>query len=506
MMTASRLLLRLRKILARPAVWRGCQISQYSAGSCVLNEQELSSTAVRRRPARQTLLTVIWPALVVVLLELGCVSACGQQRVLFDFENAALGKQFRAVGKIRAARQDVPPFDQPKPKMPASVPEGHGVHVQTPGQGGVYSRSGLVPGDWRAYQAISFWVYRGRQEAAAHPMSVCEVQILEADGKARSWRKLELSHTGWKQVTLPLKWFRWGSGRAFRWDRVDRVGVWFRDAGNLTLDQMVLRAGRLENSADISLADLSGLAFPRAQIHTITKVHREGFWLLCDSDQLDAQSLAKHLVQVRDQLLRDWPSLRDASADAVLIVFSKEANYRQFSPRLAQKLNASAQPPSSEGYTLHGVATSFWDPQKGSIRPVYAHELIHAMLTQYGRITDDGSWFQEGVANYYQLRFHPQNSLSRIVREGLTNASHRTAFSELCQGKPIPTTRYWQAATLIEMMLAQQKYRQHLGKLVAAFQRSGSTDLTPHLRPILATDWDGLTEDWKAYCRKKYQR
>jgi hypothetical protein len=43
-----------------------------------------------------------------------------------------------------------------------------------------------------------------------------------------------------------------------------------------------------------------------------------------------------------------------------------------------------------------------------------------------------------------------------------------------------------------------------LADYFAAVAKCGSTDLGPHLQPIFATDWPGLSADWKAFCERKY--
>ena len=91
------------------------------------------------------------------------------------------------------------------------------------------------------------------------------------------------------------------------------------------------------------------------------------------------------------------------------------------------------------------------------------------------------------------------------IARALHDAGLRTPFAQLCTGRRIPNHRYWQAATLVGMLLSQDRYRSRLAQLVAAFEKTGSSDLTPHLEPVFGTDWDGVRSDWIRFCRGKYR-
>lgn len=95
-------------------------------------------------------------------------------------------------------------------------------------------------------------------------MVVLEFRILEKDGVAGFWRRVDLSHEGWKKVVLPLRWFRYGTGRVPRWDRIDRFQFWFRDEARLWIDTLTLQEGRTDCSAELSAEDLRDVAFPKA--------------------------------------------------------------------------------------------------------------------------------------------------------------------------------------------------------------------------------------------------
>ncbi|MDQ3621808.1 MAG: hypothetical protein M3463_04865 [Verrucomicrobiota bacterium] len=161
----------------------------------------------------------------------------------------------------------------------------------------------------------------------------------------------------------------------------------------------------------------------------------------------------------------DLPFLEESSDLAPLLVFSSRDAYRAFPARLAAKLNAEATVPRAGGFTVFGIATSFWDPEQGSLRPVYTHEFVHALLSDRLRLDNRGEWLHEGLASRYQLRFHPQENFGAIVADGLAAASRRLPLERLCDGQPIPSNRYWQALTVAGMLLQQEKYAPRAGRL-----------------------------------------
>jgi hypothetical protein len=184
----------------------------------------------------------------------------------------------------------------------------------------------------------------------------------------------------------------------------------------------------------------------------------------------------------------------------VFIVFETADEYRQFIPRMARRFNLRIDPPDSDGYTLEGISVSSWSEKFGSLRPVFVHEFLHGYLSRTARLPLRGDWLHEGLATHFQLRLHPQDDLSQVIAAGLSSAERALPLNQLCDGRRIPTNRYWQAATLCQLLLSEPKYRRQLSKLFERLTTTNSTDLGPHLKPIWETDWDQLTADWRKHC------
>jgi len=418
--------------------------------------------------------------------------------LLFDFEKNGLSVDWSAKGHIQAARKPMPPIE----RVTGLRPAGKGITIKTGGKGGIYAKRGRVPRDWRGFENLSFWVYRSADETAKFPRSILEIQLYEADGRSRFWRRIDVSHRGWRQFTVPLRWFRWGSGRIPRWDRIDRFGFWFRDGAELSIDTVWFTKddAKTAEATVIAPEELLKVAFPGGG-ETSRIVRGEGFVVITDVALLDDRQLSGHLQNVSRAVFADYPFLVKPLQPPRLLVFSTRAAYQEFFARFASNFNSATIQPDSTGYTMRNIACSYWDEEFGTLRPVYTHEFVHALMAESLYLPNKSAWLHEGMATVYQLRFHPQANSKQIVQEGLSKKDFHMPLSELCNGRRIPMKRYWQAMTVIETLRSNDSYRRRLPELFDAFRKAGSSDLNPHIKPILGTDWDQLTAAWKKFCR-----
>ena len=417
-----------------------------------------------------------------------------KERALFRFEDQRVTL---TPSRVTAVTAELPAQAEGQ----GAKPEGTALHVTAPAAGGVAIGCDDFPRDWRRFAAVRFWVYR--DEKYADSTTVIEFRAVEKDGQARFWRKLDLTHTGWKQIELPLAWFRWGDDRVPRWDRIERVVIFTRSVGEFWIDAVRLVEGADDRAAELSLEQLREAAFPGIPAHKLTLIRRPAVELLSDAPALDGKALADHLEKVAAAVAKDFAFLETPLPPGMLLVFGTPEDYRGFVPRLGKRWNAEAPAPTSGGFTTQAIALSSWSETHGTLRPVFAHEYVHSLLSRALLLPNKGEWLHEGLANMYQLRFHPQENLPAIIRDGVADPQKHLPLAKLCNGQAIPLNRYWQAVTVAELLLREPKYQTHLGKLIAAFQKDGSTRLEPHLT-ILETDWQSLEQDWRAYCKKTY--
>lgn len=382
-------------------------------------------------------------------------------------------------------------------------PEGRAVRLRGEAGGGFAVNATSIAPDWRQVESIGLWLYRSTDEAKEHPTVEVVLRLSEDDQKASFWRRIEVSHVGWQKLVLPLEWFVWSDGRMPRWEKVKFVGVQLRDPGVVTLDTVWTEPSTQPRDEFPATESLVKLAFPKVEPSNIRSLETRDVQLVTNAKSLELERLATHLGTVAQRLHRELPFLTEPSHGAVLFVFQERAEYQRFAPRIARQLNSRLDPPEAGGYTLQGISSSWWDEKQGSLRPVYTHEFVHGYLARTLPLSTTGDWLQEGLAAHIQLEFHPQENLSQLVREGLNSSS--VPLLELCSGRPISTSRYWQAATLWRMLLTDSRYQPKLKELVERLAAANSTDLGPHLEPLWETNFDKLTADWRAFCEQQFR-
>ncbi len=381
-------------------------------------------------------------------------------------------------------------------------PEGRAMRLRGETGGGFAVNATSIADDWRQVESIGLWLHRSADEAKEHPTVELVLRLSEEDQKASFWRRIEVSHIGWQKLVLPLEWFVWSDGRMPRWEKVRLVGVQLRDPGTVTIDTVWTEPSAQSRDEFPALEVLVKLAFPKLEPANIRTLETRDVQLITNAKSLELERLATHLGTVAQRLHRELPFLAQPARGAVLFVFQERAEYQRFSPRIARQLNSRLDPPEAGGYTLQGISSSWWDEKQGSLRPVYTHEFVHGYLSRTLPLSTTGDWLQEGLAAYIQLEFHPQENLNQLVRDGLKSSN--SPLAELCSGRPIHTSRYWQAATLWRMFLNDPRYQAKLNELMERLAAANSTDLGPHLEPLWETDFDKLTADWRAFCEQSF--
>ncbi|MBI4879984.1 MAG: hypothetical protein HY812_10055 [Planctomycetes bacterium] len=422
-----------------------------------------------------------------------------RERVLFDFEAEEWRAPWSARGGIEIARLPLPESEEP----PDAALDRFAARICA----GAGSACGArLPGseDWSKLEELSFRVFRAPEEASLRPGVTLEVRLVEADGRARFWRKVVLEHAGWRRVALPLRWFRWGPERVPRWDRIGRIDLYFRGEAEVWIDRVALLDEESGPGTAIPREEIGSLAFPCAPAEPVRAAAGAGFEILTDCSVLDLPRLVQHLESVREALRQELPFLPEPLCSPRLLVFATREEYQAFPPRIAARFNSEAARPETDGYTVFGLATGWWKEERGTLRPTYTHEFVHALLEQSLLLQNKSEWLHEGVAAHFQLRFHPQADIAATVQDGIARDGWSLPLERLLDGEPIPANRYWQAMTVVEMLLSTPRHREKLAELLASFQAAGSTALAPHLEPVLGVAWEEFTADWLAYCRQAY--
>ncbi len=336
--------------------------------------------------------------------------------------------------------------------------------------------------------------------ATASAAPALEVQLLERGGQTRYWRKVALTKAT-QTLELPLRFFRTSGTRLPDWSRISYLGFYFREPATVRLTALELRSesGR---GPDFTCDDVAAVADLGAAAR---RVVTPDYALLTDGAELELAVLTNRLATLTGELRRLLPVAKPPRRPPLLLIFATRDAYRQFPPRFAGLFNSAAASPDTDGFTLLGVASSSWNPQKGTLRPVYLHEFTHAWLEQNCGLLCDGTWLQEGLANYFQLRHFPQANFAALAAQSLKQeGTHVMPLRELLDGRAVPLNRYWQTVTVLDLLLHRPPYAGKFPALMAELLQRNSVDLAPALQAVYGVDFAAFERDWRAHCAAKY--
>lgn len=381
-------------------------------------------------------------------------------------------------------------------------PSGSALLVDGKPGGFAYTKSGVLP----RYVlpdacAVSFWI---KPEGATAVPTEIEIQFLEPGGNSRFWRRIIVEESGWQQIEMPLRFFRTRGARLPSWDDVAHLGILTRGEGKYLVDNINFTTEEGCRPYN-TLRQLREIGLPNAPEGTVRVARRDKYAIMTDAAELDLSALEVLIAATVAVMENLFPYIPAVQPQPVLIVFGNEADYRAFPNRLASTLGAGAPEPGSGGYTVEGVATSFFIPAMGYRRPVFVHEFVHSWLSRNGRLAVDGRWFHEAVANYIQLQFYPQADFPDIVRSSFAILDEPAAYLRSITGDEVISMRdYWALATLFHMFVERESYRAGLETLYRLMLEKSSFNLEPLLGDAFGVDMEQLAQDWKAFCQETY--
>lgn len=434
-------------------------------------------------------------------LGLSVASAQEPAKIIWDFETKALSAEWSAGGKITAARAIGEPENKPKPaRADDPLPAGQVVTIDAEAGAFIAQRKDLPRVPWERAERITFWVSRSAEEAKRDPDCTLDLLFLDAASRAVYSRRVVVTGSGWQQVEIPAAWIAPTTGRVGSWPGVQRLAFSFREESHLALDAVQADLAAKPRAAQ-SLQEMLPVAFPGVAPTAIKSTERDALVVATNATDCDPTKLADLLRPVAVRIAEDLP-LDEIGPPACMLIFASRDEYQKFAPRLAERFGKEAAAPQSDGFTILGWATSNWDARQGLNRPVFVHEFVHSLLEKRLRLANQGEWFQEGLATYYQLQQYPQKNLGQLIHEGI--ASNQFDLKALTTGKPIAITTYWQATTLCSLLMRDPAYQPKFKDLIKAFQQQESTALEPQLKEVLKVDFDRLTNDWKKHCREAW--
>ena len=302
-----------------------------------------------------------------------------------------------------------------------------------------------------------------------------EFELVDASNGARTYRRLALAQ-GAQLITIPIADLHYDRGRVALPSRSTRWGLRFVDGGELELRALEFRGDHQLGADDRELATLRDDFDEPERV----RMHRRGaFVVLTDAPQLDARAVLDAIDAMERRTRGALPSMPVPRRAVPLLVFADDAGYRRFWQRLSARAGVSVVPRSQdEGYTWMGIASASYSDEYGAVRPTYVHEAHHALLERSYGLAAQRSWLFEGLAVLEQLAVSRQD-LTPVYHRGLRRADAASHVHDLVTGQPISNKNYWQAAMLVQWLLADPGRAAALDATLLEMAARGSTDLVP---------------------------
>ncbi len=315
---------------------------------------------------------------------------------------------------------------------------------------------------------------------------------------------------GWQKVEWPLYLWRWANGRTASWSEAKYLVLNIEEgAGDVKLDDIrFLHGDKGEKSAFPEPDWVAKVAFTGK----FRSLNEKGVFIATDAmEELDEAALKKmseKITPILEWIKATFKTARRPINEGVpvsLLVFKDQGGYKKFYERLGKQWNVSIGAPGAGGYTVQDIAASTYSARYGADRPVYFHELVHAIASRELRLLPGQrrhSWLQEGFANYLQLCLYPK-SLGRKVfidnfSRPITKRSFFRPLSELLTMR-ISGRQYAQLASLVAFL--DQKHQNWLDKIALGI--ADGKDISKVLEGLELT-FDSLQEKWMEWGKKVF--
>ncbi|MFH0887800.1 MAG: hypothetical protein V1871_01155 [Planctomycetota bacterium] len=275
----------------------------------------------------------------------------------------------------------------------------------------------------------------------------------------------------WTSLDFPLYLWRWDNNYAGDWAEVTTFVLNIeKGESELYIDDIKL------TRATHNMSWLASFAFPAGKNRILLE---DGFLLATDAfEELSDDDLKTLLEKVRP--IRAWihsifkKASRPFGGDSPvsLLIFRNTDDFQEFYKKLGLAWGVNINPPKAGGYTVQDIAASTYNEKLGINRPVYFHELVHALVARELRILPGNpryNWLQEGIANYLQVCLYPESLRQESFINNFSKPISRDGKSffkplEHLLTKPISMDNYAQLASFVLFLVERHPdYLDHIG-------------------------------------------
>jgi len=263
-------------------------------------------------------------------------------------------------------------------------------------------------------------------------------------------------------------------------------------------------AAAKDAQADPDLAAQKSIYFPPAWPQPRT--YRAAGIVLWTDSPVDGRRVVGQLQEVRrylQQLLpapgpATGPATRPASRRAPrpvsLAIYAESKAYHALWLRVGRHYDGRFGAVTTEGFSYRVFAAASYDgpEQFKRRRSVLCHEFTHAWLYQSRHLPNDGNWLTEGLATAVQLARFPDAGDRRQFARWM-ETGRMLPLKRLMDQKRIAPKDYWQAATLVELLI--RRHGKKLPAIVAAFNQGKSAYAI--VTDVLETDFLALQKQWE---------
>lgn len=303
-------------------------------------------------------------------------------------------------------------------------------------------------------------------------------------------RRLDLQPSDTLQdFSLPWTQWRWGDSTGGAPAEIRRIGFQVEGPAQaeLHLDDLRLidRFADQADGVDSSKQWMRRVAFGGRGVR-IAEAH--GLLVATDAvDQLADADLTRILARARPVRAM----VRRVFGDAVrpiegvvpsLLILRRQGDFIGFFESAGKEWNVRIVPPPGRGMTVQNMAAAMFDLKQGADRPVFVHEMTHAILATDVRVlssSDQHCWLQEGMAAYVQVCLHPKSLDRKWLVDAFGMPIHPDGtgyFKPLDQllGRRVSIREYPQIASLCAYLVDEKP--QWLPALAAEFVNGRTTE------------------------------